>query len=78
MSKRRDAFRRSVRIPITEDTNDPDYWVIERMRQFEDDSPFRLQEWMRGAMRNELQRELDMTDKIAQELAVRKSHGEQK
>lgn len=81
MSKvKRDAFRRSVRIPATDNRNDPDYWVVKRLQQLEADSPYRLQDWMRGALRNELQRELDMTNKIVQELAALEhlAQGEQK
>lgn len=71
MSKvKRDAFRRSVRIPETDNRNDPDYWVKKRLQELEAESPYRLQEWMRGALRNELQRELDMTNKIGQEQAA--------
>lgn len=53
-----DSFRRMVRVPETQNKDDIEYWLIERLKQLESESPYRLQEWMRNAMRNEFMREI--------------------
>lgn len=52
-------FRKALRIPRPADPESVDALVYQRLVQLDDESPHRAQEWIRGALRNEVLREVD-------------------
>ncbi|MBA1250243.1 MULTISPECIES: hypothetical protein [Pseudomonas] len=63
-------FRRMVRFPVIRNESDADFWLIRRLEQLEaDNGSYRLQEWIRNAMRNEFHREMNITEGLSKQLA---------
>lgn len=62
-------FRRTLRIQRPTDEHSIDALLIRHMEQLESDSPHRLQEWMRNALRETYKNEC---------LALVGAHGEQR
>lgn len=48
------VFRRTFRIATPVDFDDFDSLLIRHLERLEADSPFRMQEWVRGALRRQL------------------------
>jgi hypothetical protein len=60
-----DVFRKSLRIPRPADPHSVDSLVYQRLVKLDEESPHRAQEWIRGALRNEVMREVEVMKVLA-------------
>lgn len=51
------VVRRMLRIPVPDNKASIDGMLIDHLDALEEDSPHRMQEWVRTALRNQLERE---------------------
>lgn len=62
-SIKKEVVRKMLRLLVPHDKDSLDAKLIDHLNQLELDSSHRVQEWMRTAMRNQLERELLIQEK---------------